>query len=353
MRTDPQRELLRVREGGREERRVGIQRRARSLHERPVLRDPERPDWPRLLGADDHVARWHDEYLRWARTQGSGERRPRRGEPAAAGDVEARVVRMLAAQVAHPVLRLVRHEERVPMHADARGGGPARRERRAVDRRQLAVVTDPENGDRIGALVDGEEQLALRVGHQLLVGVEHARVAQIRRAGAAGRCLLDAERAEIAGAEGEAEDAVRTRLDLVALDEDDARLLHTGAGASTEHRDESRRRRDGSDDHPRTQGSLHLHRDSLFHSERVTTRGRVGTTAHQLWSPAGATGGKRHSPENRSNKRISNPWELTATVSERVVKRGSEALQKARSSAPSRSPTTPRSPPLIPFAMPR
>src|SRR6266404_6604315 len=53
------------------------------------------------------------------------------------------------------------------------------------------------------------------------------------------------------------------------------------------------------------------------------------------WSPAGATGGKSDDPENRSNKPIGNRWQPTATVPERMVRRGStvrvrqRALQKS------------------------
>jgi hypothetical protein len=50
-------------------------------------------------------------------------------------------------------------------------------------------------------------------------------------------------------------------------------------------------------------------------------------TAHErterLWSQAGATGGNQWqmgAPENRSNKPIRNPWQPTATVSQRMVK---------------------------------
>jgi len=45
-----------------------------------------------------------------------------------------------------------------------------------------------------------------------------------------------------------------------------------------------------------------------------------------LWSPAGATGatgGKWDTPKNGSNGPIGNRWRPTATVSERMVRRGS------------------------------
>jgi hypothetical protein len=69
-------------------------------------------------------------------------------------------------------------------------------------------------------------------------------------------------------------------------------------------------------------------------------------TAHErteyLRSQAGATGGNQWqmgAPENRSNKPIRNPWQPTATGSQRMVRRGStvrvrqRALQKRRTSA--------------------
>jgi len=66
----------------------------------------------------------------------------------------------------------------------------------------------------------------------------------------------------------------------------------------------------------------------------------------RLWSLAGATGGNRsqwETAENSSNSRIGNQWQPTATVSERMVRRGStvrvrqRALQERRKSALSHS----------------
>ena len=42
-----------------------------------------------------------------------------------------------------------------------------------------------------------------------------------------------------------------------------------------------------------------------------------------LWSQAGATGGKWDRLENGSNGPLGNRWQPTATVSERIVRRGS------------------------------
>jgi hypothetical protein len=52
-----------------------------------------------------------------------------------------------------------------------------------------------------------------------------------------------------------------------------------------------------------------------------------------LWSPAGATGGNRwqmRHPKNRSNKPIRNRWQPTATVSQRMVRRGSTVRVRQR-----------------------
>ena len=57
-----------------------------------------------------------------------------------------------------------------------------------------------------------------------------------------------------------------------------------------------------------------------------------GEGMEHLWSPAGATGGNRWQmgdPRNRSNRPIRNRWQPTATVSERMVRRGSIAHAKA------------------------
>jgi hypothetical protein len=51
--------------------------------------------------------------------------------------------------------------------------------------------------------------------------------------------------------------------------------------------------------------------------------GSIGRGMEHLWSQAGATGGNQWqmgAPENRSNKPIRNPWQPTATVSQRMVK---------------------------------
>jgi len=45
-----------------------------------------------------------------------------------------------------------------------------------------------------------------------------------------------------------------------------------------------------------------------------------------------ATGGKSDGPENRSNKPIRNRWQPTATVSERMVRRGSTVRVRQRAS---------------------
>jgi hypothetical protein len=95
-----------------------------------------------------------------------------------------------------------------------------------------------------------------------------------------------------------------------------------------------------------------LHRRAQ-HSTRTWGDARIplaigdpGEGMEHLWSPAGATGGNRwqmEHPKNRSNKPIRNRWQPTATVSERMVRRGStvrvrqRALQKRRTSAPLRS----------------
>jgi hypothetical protein len=96
-----------------------------------------------------------------------------------------------------------------------------------------------------------------------------------------------------------------------------------------------------------------LHRRAQ-HSTR-TLGGRPNPFNHRRSRPRGwsiygaqraqlvATGGKWNTPENRSNKPIRNRWQPTATVSERMVRRGStvrvrqRALQKRRTSAPLRS----------------
>ena len=95
-----------------------------------------------------------------------------------------------------------------------------------------------------------------------------------------------------------------------------------------------------------------LHRRAQ-HSTRTWGAARIplaigdpGEGMEHLWSPAAqpvATGGKWNTPKNRSNKPIRNRWQPTATVSERMVRRGStvrvrqRALHKRRTSALSRS----------------
>jgi hypothetical protein len=76
---------------------------------------------------------------------------------------------------------------------------------------------------------------------------------------------------------------------------------------------------------------------------------RLGETPEPLWPSAiqakgwsiygaqraqpVATGGKWNTPENRSNKPIRNRWQPTATVSERMVRRGSTVRFRRRLTA--------------------
>src|SRR5215210_3787079 len=97
----------------------------------------------------------------------------------------------LSGTTADVVARLVGHHQRVAREAQARGRLAVRRERGSVDGLQAAVRLDPEDRDRVGALVHGEEQRAIAVDDDLVVPVDDTGLCELGGAGAARRALGD------------------------------------------------------------------------------------------------------------------------------------------------------------------
>ena len=125
-----------------------------------------------------------------AKVGSDGDARSRdRRQLAVGSNVEGRVVGRLLLQVANAVARLVCHHERVVRDPQARRCLAVRREGGSIDRLQAAVALDPEDRDRVRALVHREEQRALLVQDDLVVPVDDSRHHQLGRAGAARRAL--------------------------------------------------------------------------------------------------------------------------------------------------------------------
>src|SRR5579862_7869819 len=86
---------------------------------------------------------------------------------------ESRVIGLNQVVILGRVLIFVDDDKEIALQAQAYGITSARGKGRAIDGLK-AVRSDAEYGNGIGARVHGEQQRALRIDNQVLVGVERA-----------------------------------------------------------------------------------------------------------------------------------------------------------------------------------